>query len=73
MPYTQYVNDFQEQILKMVGLEGKNVKKLVLTIQIGHIPILETVQHVDCKDPTEITKKFKLIEMPENDENTPDS
>lgn len=58
------IHDFQNDIIRMCGLQHRLVKRLVLTIEVDAAPVMEVTEEVLSSDaqPSERVYSFKLVD-----------
>lgn len=55
--------EFENDILKMLGMEGRRVTKLVLTFESNHIPTIEVSEFLHSAPDVLVTKKYTVTEV----------
>lgn len=54
--------DFTSDLLKMLGLQDRHIKKLVLTCEANTPPIIETVEYLYGGAAETINRTYRLTE-----------
>lgn len=55
--------EFENDILKMLGMEGRRVRKMVLTFEANQIPTIEVSEFLHSAPNVLVTKKYTVVEV----------
>lgn len=55
--------EFENDILRMLGMEGRRVRKMVLTFESNHIPTIEVSEFLHSAPDVLVTKKYTVTEV----------
>ena len=63
MSYKNYAttNKLADQLSQLVGIDFKDISKLVITVEAGKVPIVEMTRLALNSGAVEVTQKYKIV------------
>lgn len=55
--------EFENDVLRMLGMEGRRVRKMVLTFESNQIPTIEVQEFLHSAPDVLVTKRYTVTEV----------
>lgn len=54
---------FENDILRMLGLEGRRIEKMVLTFEVGQVPTIDVREVLNSESDVLVTRIYTVTEV----------